>query len=191
MLRKTLLFTLCLAIGVTLGTLTAFRTILDGLPSHTFTHGPWKTWHSIGKPTVDPYSQAKMIIYRWFPISSFETLYFIAENDSGGEILQPDCTYRVSGQDLKSSRWSISIYQKDEDERTMSDHKFSVNSENILRDHAGNWHIEISPTTRSGNVIQNPAKASYQLFLRLYSYEQDKLDENFGPLPAINKVSCS
>jgi|GEM_PF-4283226 len=190
MIKKMLLFLFCLCVGTSVGTYTAFQLITHGLKADTFQKGPWKTWHEIGKPSVDPYTQAKLVIHKWLPGSAFETLYFLSSQDETGETLNPKCTYLVAGGEIKSENWSLSVYQKEAALKAQDPHVFSVNSESILRDKAGNWNIQISPNTGSGNNIINDKNDSYTLILRLNSFTQKKLDENFGPLPSIKKVAC-
>ena len=190
MIKKLLIFLLCLGIGLSVGTFTAFQTITHGLASITYKQGPWKTWHNIGKPSLDPYTHAKLVIHRWLPSSAFETLYFISQEDDTGARLKPKCTYLVKGEELRSHIWSLSVYQSDPERKGNETHNFSINSENILRDRSGNWQVQISPAIGTGNALTPESDQTYTLILRLHSYEHGIGDGNLSPLPKIKKVSC-
>ncbi len=158
-------------------------------------NGPWTTSLLAGGDSAGPYVRAKLAIEALLVMNSQQTVYFSATKDSQGEPLTSQCTYEISGADLPSRWWSVTIYGEDFFLVPNDQQRYSL-TKNMLQksgwDAASNnhWISSISSDQEAGLIA--PKKGQFNLLLRLYNPQAEVYETPQSlVLPSINKTECA
>lgn len=159
------------------------------------TKSGWLYSETIGSNAASGVERARVALSGPLGLSSKEVIYFIAQADNDGNRLSSSCDYRVLGQSLDTRWWSLTLYDsKTEKYVPNSINRSSWNNENIVRDEAENWIINVSGKPQNGNWLpsQSENRLEYELMLRLYN-PSDTLRKALPniTLPQVERLSCS
>ncbi len=179
---------LILALGV--GYYSARWAINEVSKSQAIANGPWLINPKIGSTQLDPYTRAGVAIGGLLALNQSEAIYFFADHDSDGALLEGNCTYSVSVENPPARWWTITAYGPDNYLMENEENRYAVSLEDtnnatltfsIGRDVPANgvW-LPIGDATR------------FSLTLRVYNPEPALLDNLATvPLPTIKREDCS
>lgn len=180
--------------GVGIGLFSAWYMIGHGSALTTVSIGPWRHWSGSGLVDTDPYTLANMARSGRLAVTSSNTHYYTAHEDSDGDDLTSDCDYLISGKPLDTDWWSFAVYR--DNGRPIRNHsrRTGFNSTNILRHANGAYDVHLAAQARPGNWIETGDRGELVLMLRLYGIRASKdtqrstaIEQN---LPVIRKVAC-
>ena len=178
--------------AVLIGLGSAYLAVRGAMPPDSIVkNGPWTTNLAAGGTSADDYTRTAIAIAGLLALNKDETIYYDADTDSAGEVLDPNCAYRVEGRDPDARWWSITAYGTD---HFLIDHpskRFSVSKNNVVRAPDGTFVVRVSLHEEAQNWIA-AAKDGFQLTLRLYNPgDTVRADAAGVALPAIVKEACS
>lgn len=177
--------------AMTVNSLTNQNSIFD---TFEFVDETWLYSDRIGAAAASDVERARVAIGGPLGLSAKEAVYFVATQDDGGERLQSQCTYRVTGQPIDTRWWSLTLYDSITQHYVPNDdNRSSWNSVSIPRTGSGEWVINIAPTAQDAAWLPSQAKPDqgFELMLRVYNPSPDlrkqlpKID-----LPTVERVSC-
>lgn len=168
--------------------------IEEGSALTTSRIGPWSVWRSAGKPDADPYTIAYMARAGRLPINATTALYFFADSDSNGALLESRCEYVIEGRPINSAWWSLAVYDGTGRLIPNKAGRHSFNRTDVARRADGSYRIVLAKRARPGNWLPSSQQGSLKLVLRAYNLQDaERIDETGGNqlnLPTIRKVVC-
>lgn len=132
-------------------------------------NGPWFYDPLIGSTAANPYLRATIARVGLLALNQFEALYLIAQQDSEGNPLRGDASYRIEGQILPARWWSITAYGPDCFLIPNNLDRYSYNVSNLQWNPDGSYVIYVSPQPKEGNWIPVDRVKNFDLTLRLYN----------------------
>ncbi|MEL6727128.1 MAG: DUF1214 domain-containing protein [Pseudomonadota bacterium] len=156
--------------------------------------GTWLYSDKIGAAAASSVERARVAINGPLGLSSEEAVYFVAVQDSAGEPLQSQCTYRVLGQPIDTRWWSLTLYDSVTQHYVPNaENRSSWNSVSIPRTDDGDWTVNVSPTRQDTAWLpsQETPDQSFDLMLRIYN--PSEATRSVLPnidLPVVERVSC-
>ena len=181
-----------LLIGGVIGLVSAWAAIGDRYGLFRRQSYPWTVWPNAGNPDADPYTVAHFARAGILPAKGLEVIYYYTSNDSDGQKLRAQCNYMISGPDLQTSEWSVTVYDKDGELIRNPARRYGFNSKNITRAPDGSYVIWLSREAAAGNWLPSGRNGNRQLVLRLYNPDRGYVANPVSaPLPEIRKTGCS
>jgi hypothetical protein len=154
-------------------------------------NGPWQTNLLTGSASADAYLRSFIAFTGLLALNKNETIYYEANHDSAGEVLDGDCSYRIDGKDPDARWWSITVYGTDHFLVPNKEKRYSVSKNNVVRGADGAFSVRLSTTHEDGNWIAT-SENGFELTLRLYNPGESVRERpDAVPLPAIIKEACS
>ncbi|MEX0286332.1 MAG: DUF1214 domain-containing protein [Paracoccaceae bacterium] len=151
----------------------------------------WVSDWSIGSEASGRYVKAWVARHGLLAMRKSEAVYFIRNVDDDGQPLTEQCQYRVSGGDLPSGWWSITLYDRLGYLPMNADAHLSVDATDAT---GAAWAFDVAATRPEGNTLWlSSAKAEgFDLTLRLYQPDQSFLDAPLAELgfPSVQRLSC-
>ncbi len=142
--------------------------VKDGYGFLRIDAGAWSTWIRAGSVEADPYTKAIIARSGEIPLQAAEGLTLVSQKDSDGANFQPTCTYEVYGALPTARLWVLTAYTLDGQLIANDAFRYNLTSDEIIRDHEGNFKINVSATVQSGNWLPVHKTLPFKLFLRLY-----------------------
>jgi hypothetical protein len=156
-------------------------------------NGGWYTGLTYGSEQAGMYTRAAVAIEALFALNKSEVIYYTADTDDAGQLLQSSCDYRIEGTNLDpySSWWSITVYGGDNFLIPNEQNRYSYTNKNIEYDENGNFTILLSSTPKTGNWLPTGNQNKIILMLRMYN-PVPSVYENLDTieLPHITKEGC-
>lgn len=156
-------------------------------------NGEWYTGLTYGSEQAGMYTRAAVAIEALFALNKSEVIYYTADTDDAGQLLQSSCDYRIEGTNLDpySSWWSITVYGGDNFLIPNEQNRYSYTNKNIEYDENGNFTILLSSTPKTGNWLPTGNQNKIILMLRMYN-PVPSVYENLDTieLPHITKEGC-
>jgi len=154
--------------------------------------GPWVAWKEIGSPNPDPYTRAYAAISSGLEMARAEGIKFTAKQDSDGNVLVRNCSYRIDGTTPESAFWTLAAIDYNGASITRLGADIVMHSSRINRDEDGSFAINVGPILASGNWLETVGTGNFQLVLNLYD---STVFSGFGlqddALPAIILEGCN
>lgn len=168
----------------------AFWAAIGPLTVEDARFGPWTTNMAVGIKQQSAYSRAKVAIGGIWGLPPSEVLYFVAAEDSAGAPFDSRCTYEVSGGDLPTRWWSLTLY-KDGFYIANPANRYSWSASDVARQ-GERWTIRLSPHGEGRNALAfTEAEGKPSVLLRLYQAFPEVIeDRRRVPLPTIRKTAC-
>ena len=159
---------IAVVIAAALGLATAWYAVDRASLFGSMEVGPWTAWPSAGSPDADPYAIARLARSGEVPLGAGEGLAFTARNDSVGEPLAGNCTYRLDGQTPAARLWTLTAY--DGEGRLMANaaRRAGFHSREILRRPDGSFVVSVSPDVQPGNWLPVATSGPFRLVFNLY-----------------------
>ncbi len=136
----------------------------------TIAVGAWRTSLATGSPAADGPTRSYIALTALLALERRETVYFIAETDDSGALLNTRCDYEVSGRAPRARWWSITAYGADDFLIPNPHERYSFNSRTIGVAPDGTYKVVLGPRQKAGNWLptgEGGGRAS--LVLRLYN----------------------
>lgn len=193
---RTLLFlTIIVTVGTLLGIGSAYLMIEREQPLNAVSIGAWRAYPKAGTADADPYSVAIYTRGAVVPLASGEGLALVAREDDAGNLLDPTCVYRISGQTPAARLWTLTATDGDGRLTTTLPGRVQVDSQNLLRHPDGTFTISAAGKPHSGNwlPLAQGANASdgLRFVLRLYDAPVTTGAALDGiSLPRIDRTAC-
>lgn len=161
-------FFLSITIALGLGFGATWLAIHNGHGFSRIDAGVWSTWTKAGSIDADPYTKAIIAVSGEIPLQAVEGLTFVSQKDDDGAAFLPQCTYVISGTLPAARLFVLTAYTFDGQLIANNALHYSLTSNEIVRDHAGNFEIIVSATVQPGNWLPVHKTQPFKLFLRLY-----------------------
>lgn len=163
-------------------------------PLSALSVGGWQSDWSIGSKAANGYVRARVARHGLLALRKEEAVYFIKAQDDFGEPLIETCIYRVSGRDMPSDWWSITLYDEEGRLPMNEDERLSFDPSQLEAE-ADNWSFLVTATTPEDpdiNWVSSQAGGDFELMLRLYKPGAALLEEPRQTLrtPTIERLSC-
>ena len=101
-------------------------------------------------------------------MSAGQGLALTATRDDSGRKLDRHCPYSVGGPVPAARFWSLGVLDAEGRPIANAADRHAFTSDDVLRDAAGAFSVEISPEARPGNWIPLGGEGHFVLMLRLY-----------------------
>lgn len=154
--------------------------------------GGWTAFPDIGTPDADPYSQARTAREGILTLGRAEGISFIAQQDTSGDRLRQNCSYRIEGSMPPARFWTL--YAADEALSALhaqSRRPFALHSYEILRGPENTVSISVGQHPAPGNWLMVRGAGSMLLVLTLYD---TSIASSTGiadvELPRVMKAAC-
>ena len=158
----------------------------------------WTILPSPGDPIRDLYTRAAVAQYGTFALKKPESAYFSASIDIEDEPLDGKCLYKLTGSDIESRWWSITVYGSDGFLINNNEKQYSFNSENIDFDVNGGFEIFFASNNNFINEVSNSnwlrvsELGSFSISLRIYLPGEEFFSNlRRVNLPIIEKIKCA
>lgn len=183
---------ICIALGLLGGTAFAVQQVRGGLADGLIAVGPWQTGKSFGTVDASALTRAKVSLSGLLALPANEAMYFTADRDSGGRLLDGRCSYVVSGSKLDGRWWSITLYEGEGWLVMNAANRWSIPASAVSADALGVWSFNVSPRSTPGAWLPTGSVKAFQLTLRLYhpsAFVQSQPDR--AQLPTIKRQVCA
>ncbi|WP_137932169.1 DUF1214 domain-containing protein [Mesorhizobium comanense] len=193
MLKNAFLMLLSLAIAIGGGGASVWYAlrIQDGVGAIRI--GQWTAFPDIGTPAADPYSKARVAREGVLALGRAEGLSFVAENDSAGDQLKRECTYRIEGGFPTARFWTL--YAADQSLGVVDTGKArlaALQSYEVLRQPDNSVVISVGHHPMQGNWLLTDGSGRMYFVLTFYD---TPIASSTGlsdvSLPRIVKAACN
>lgn len=131
--------------------------------------GQWTAFPDIGTPEADPYSQARVAREGVLALGRAEGLAFVAERDSGGELLRRECRYTIEGEFPTARFWTLYAADQSLDAiRTGKPRPAALHSYEILWRPGNSAAISAGNRPAPGNWLLVPGSGTLYFVLTFY-----------------------
>ncbi|GGB50743.1 membrane protein [Roseibium aquae] len=184
-----------LTCGTLLGIASAYLVIERDRPLQTVRIGAWEMDPTAGTEEADPYSIAIHSRGASVPLASGEGQALIARTDSSGRLLDPSCTYILSGETPAARLWTLTSTDRRGRLAETIAGRTHLSSRALLRRQDGSFEITASPRPASGNwlpLASRPQDMDGLMFkLRLYDAPVTTgAALSNAAMPVISRRSC-
>lgn len=185
--------TVMMGIALVLGLGSAWMAIDSGLRFGRIIVGPWIASPDTGAAVNDPYLAASHARTGEIVLGLGEGVMFVATTDSGGNELDGDCTYLLSGDFPPARLWTLTLSDTAQKPVIADEFIPGFHNRGILRKADGSFEISVAPSVQPGNWLPSEKGGRFQLVARLY-------DTGLGAsgvrlvqpkMPAIERLECS
>ena len=154
----------------------------------------WLYSDKVGAPAASNVERARFAIGGPLALSAKEVVYFVSVTDEDGAALQANCDYKVSGREIESRWWSITVYDSETQHYIPNAlNRSSWNSASIPRSASGEWVIDVSPHQQDTTWLPTHQNSEKPIELMLRIYNPSDATRALLPnidLPRVEKVSC-
>ena len=126
-----------------------------------------------------------------FALQDSEAIYFIANQDNEGKLLNADSQYLIEGQALDAAYWSITLYGEDHFLIPNEEKRFSYNQVNVQYKDSlkGRYQIQLGGNKTMENHLPMRGEQQVNLLLRLYQPSSELYTNREGiALPSIKRL---
>ncbi|MEP3045810.1 MAG: DUF1214 domain-containing protein [Roseibium sp.] len=189
----TIMFVLILA--SLLGISSAQRIIEREQPLEAIKIGSWEAYPNAGTSEADPYSVAIYTRGAVIPLASGEGLSLVAREDTAGNVLDPNCEYRIAGQTPTARLWTLTAVDGHGHLVETLPGRSHLVSQDLLRNSDGSFEITAADQARSGNWLPLTHVAlpsdGLRFILRLYDAPVTTGSALDGvSMPTIERLFC-
>ena len=158
----------------------------------------WRILPSPGDPDRNIYTRAGVAAMGTFASKKPEQAYFQTEIDIENKMLNGNCLYKLSGEDLDARWWSITAYAEDGFLIENTEKLYSYNSETINFNPNGGYHIyflgnnDFIANISNENWLRVNQDENFNISLRIYNPGEEFFSNlKRVNLPIVEKVKCS
>ena len=164
LIHQLLFFGIALGVGFGL----SYLALEKGQLFSTLRVGPWVAWSEVGSPQPDPYTRAHISRDAALELARAEGIRFVATQDSAGQNLLAQCTYRVDGTTPESSLWTLVAIAQDGSFATKPNAPLALRSDHLIYEGDGSFEIHIGPDLSHKNWLETSSTGALKLALTLY-----------------------
>lgn len=180
-----------MTIGVAFGLGSTWYVLDNGISLDAVQVGAWKVRTEAGQPIADPYTSAYVARIGHIPLKIEEAVYFFANKDDEGEPLDGNCTYTLSGPNLRAAWWSISAHSADGSVLDNPAKRYSFTNASLLFDEDQTFQLSVSTQAASGNWLPLIGPGPVLLVLRMHGPAPDYVRAPATvPVPGIEREGC-
>ncbi len=192
MLRRVLAWAAAVLAGVALGAASAWATLELGRSSFGETYGQWAHSRAAGSQAAGPYTRAIIARDGLLALSAREALYFTLTRDDQGDAMQESCIYELTGRELDSRWWSVTLYADDNFLVQNTDHAASIDASHVSVGSGGYWRARVAPVRGDATywLSSRAARRNFSLTLRVYNPHRD-FRPSAETLPVLTRASCA
>jgi len=192
-MKRFLIFVVIVLIGLLIGVSAASALLSKTSHFGAVTSGPWRTNPAIGAAAADPLTRARIARVGLLALTQSETVYYTAFTDTDGAPLTSACQYELSGGDLSTRWWSVTLYAEDNFLALNGHDAHAVSADSVQRDEAGHYVAALTETQpdSAANWISTANAGAFSLTARLYNPNAEVLaDLRDVALPDIIRTQC-
>ncbi|MEZ6023623.1 MAG: DUF1214 domain-containing protein [Hyphomonadaceae bacterium] len=180
-----------LLVSAALGVGSAWVVLDNGQLLGQTKHDYWFGNRNAGSSAADPYTRGIVAKIGLLALNRSETIYFHRYRNENGEQLREGCVYELSGGDLPTRWWSITVYAGDDFLPVNGSGAHSVDATQMQRDGEA-WTVRLAgDRAEAANWISTRNAGEFNLALRMYNPNQSARDDEATiPFPSIRTVSC-
>jgi hypothetical protein len=180
-------------LGIVVGVGSAWMVLNNGELLSRFEYDHWFGNEDAGSAAAGPYTRGIIAKIGLLALNRTETIYFHRYVDDQGVGLSEECAYELSGGELPTRWWSITVYAGDDFLPMNDDQALSVDTTQIVRQTDGSWATRLaSRRDDAANWISTRAAGKFNLALRMYNpVESARNDPSTITYPKIRRVSCA
>lgn len=183
---------ICIALGLLGGSAFAVQQVRGGLNDGMVEIGPWQTGKSFGTTDASALTRAKVSLSGLLALPASEAMYFTAQKDSDGRLLDGRCSYLVSGGKLDGRWWSITLYEGEGWLVKNAANRWSIPASAVPADSLGGWSFSMSPDVKQGAWLPTGSAKAFELTLRLYHPSASiQTQPDRAQLPIITRQECA
>lgn len=190
LLKKSMLVVGLVLLAIVAGVLSAIVRLRHFESVDDVRVGPWHSSTLIGSQQAGYVLRALVAVNGILALNREQAIYFSAERDSRGELLDGGCRYRVMGHDLPARWWSLTAYGADRFLIANPQHRYSVTKESVRFHADGSFEVTLALSADTDDWIAvQPGR--FSLTLRAYGPDSRlAVAPANDALPSIEKVSC-
>ncbi len=180
---------LAILLGLVTGLAAALFLVFGPMEIGGVRNGAWQTNQNIGASDAGPLLRAIVARRGLLALNRSETVYFTAWEDDQGRALDAGCRYSVSGQDMPTRWWSLTLYAEDNYLPRNGDEAHALTRTELGE---GDWNIIAGPEAFGSTPWLSTRNAGrFSITLRLY-HPDDVVREapESLSLPAIQLLDC-
>ena len=180
---------LAILLGLATGAAAALFLVFGPMEIGGIRNMAWRTNENIGAADAGPLLRALVARRGLLALNRSETVYFTAWDDDQGYPLDADCRYAISGQDMPTRWWSLTLYAEDNFLPRNGDEAFALTRTDLG---GGEWNIIAGPE-RFGSTpwLSTRNSGRFSITLRLYHPEDVVRDDPESlALPSIQRLDC-
>lgn len=181
-----------LAIAIGGGAWSVRYALEHGFGMETLAVGPWQAYPDLGTPDASAYAKAVVARRGELPLGRAEGLTFHAADDSSGEALERNCSYRVAGELPIARFWTL--YAADLSATPLpaiQAGRAALQSIAVLHGTDGSVVVTASPHPTPGNWLALSGTGRMVLVLGLYDTPIASSTEiSRVILPHISRLGC-
>lgn len=192
MLRRVLMWTMSVIIGVVLGAASAWAALEIGRGNFGEHYGAWTHSRATGAQAAGPYTRAIIARDGLLALSAREALYFNLTQDDQGAPLSESCIYDLTGRDIDARWWSVTLYADDSFLAQNSDHAASIDASHVSVGADRRWRARVAPVRGDAAywLSSRAARRNFSLTLRVYNPHRE-FRASAETLPTLTRVSCT
>lgn len=130
--------------------------------------GAWTAYPLAGTTGIDPYARAAIARTGELPVGLGDGIAFTAAADDSGRPLDGRCDVVVRGITPPARYFTVTLYTPSGQLVANSLGRSGFTSQELIRDAAGAFEIEVSPRARPGNWLPTGGIERYLLMMRFY-----------------------
>ena len=161
-----LLLSFVIAAGIGLGS--TWFALTQNLAFGSLSLGAWKAYPRNGTSGIDPYARAAIARNGELPVGVGDGIAFTASADDEGRPLDGRCGVVVRGITPPARYFTMTLYTPSGRLVANSLDRHGFTSQELIRDSAGEFEIQVSPRARPGNWLPTGGIENYVLMLRFY-----------------------
>jgi hypothetical protein len=191
-LRRVLAWAAAIIAGIVLGAASAWAALELGANSFGERYGAWTHNRAAGSTAADLYTRAIIAKEGLLALSAREALYFNLAEDQDGRPLSESCIYDLTGGDLDTRWWSVTIYSDDGFLVQNGDHAHSIDASHVALGRGGVWRARVAPVRGDAAywLSSREARRDFSLTLRVYN-PRPSFQPSAEALPVLNRLSCA
>jgi len=192
-MKRMFIFAIVVLTGLLIGVSAASALLSKAGHVGAVASGPWRTNPAVGAAAADPLTRARVARIGLLALTQSETVYYTAFTDSDGAPLTSACRYELSGGDLPTRWWSVTLYAQDNFLAQNGHGAHAVSADSVQRDAGGDYVTSLAEAQPGGaaNWISTANAGAFSLTARLYNPDPAILS-NLGDvaLPDITRTEC-
>jgi len=184
------LFALAVAAAVGLGA--TYFALTRGAAFGGLSVGSWTARPKTGTTDADPYARATIARTGQLPIALGDGVFFSAQTDDAGKLLDGRCEVVLSGITPAARFWTLTLYNINGELVANSVGRYGFTSQEIVRHADGSFEIVVAPRASAGNWLPTGGAERYAMVLRFYDTAVGVATKagREVPMPAVSTRSC-
>ena len=180
---------IALVLGTAIGVGSVILSYNSAVATQNIKNGSWQTNLGTGTEKANPYLRAATAVHYLLALNQSETIYYSANTDDSGNLLNANNDYRMEGKAPDARWWSITVYGADDFLIPNALNRYSYNANNVSLDSNGKFSIYVSKQQQAGAWLPLGDQKRFVLALRLYNPGQSvRTNPATIELPHIIKV---